>query len=175
MKIVNNTDTEIVITGPNATTFKRIFAGTSAHLDPNFDDAVISCDYGHIDIVMTSEFDGTFRVYPHGDLEAICEVDSESYDFVVKVFRVATSEKQSNNWFVQQDKILHDKAIRDASNHLPNAHITAFKRIDELTNAIQKSIQICVPNETTSDVKLIRNWAKEIMLQCNIIDSIDED
>ena len=84
MKIVNNTDTEIVITGPNATTFKRIFAGTSAHLDPNFDDAVISCDYGHIDIVMTSEFDGTFRVYPHGDLEAICEVDSESYDFVVQ-------------------------------------------------------------------------------------------
>ena len=76
---------------------------------------------------------------------------------------------------MQQDETLHDKTIRDASNHLPNSHITAFKRIDELTDAIKKSIQICVPNETTSDVKLIRNWAKEIMLQCNIIDSIDED
>ena len=176
MKIVNNTDTELVITGRNIIRSKKIFPGTFAHLDPELFDAIgITCRYGQVDVVKTQELDGRFHLCPHEGLGARGEFDLDANDFVIMVFRVTTADKRSNSLVEQQDKTLHDKAIRDASNHLPNAHITAFKRIDELTDAIKKSIQICVPNETTSDVKLIRNWAKEIMLQCNIIDSIDED
>lgn len=175
MKIVNNTDTELVVTVLDAISFRRIPAGTFAYVDEPFDTFVISCRDGHVDVVKTRERDDRIQLYPHEGLFARCEVDLESNDFVISVFRVTSANKRSNSWFKQQDQILHEKSIRDASDHLPNAHITAFKRIDELTDAIKRSIQICVPNETTSDVKQIRNWAKEIMFQCNIIDSIDEN
>lgn len=177
MKITNNTDTELVVTKRSTTTSMKIFAGTSAHVDLEVDDIVIRCCYGRVYIVKTPEIYEGFRMYPHEDLGSMCEFDYKSMDFVVTVYRVTAANKRSNSWFEQQDETLYKykKSIRDDSIHMNSTHITAFKRIDELTDAIKKSIQICVPNETTSDVKLIRNWAKEIMLQCNIIDSIDED
>lgn len=174
MKIINNTDTELVVTGSSISS-KKILAGDSAYIDPKFDYIVITCCYGSVSIAMLQEFDDRFQMYPHEDLGAACEFDNESRNFVVKVYRVTAANKRSNSWFVQQDKLLHDKELHDASTNLTSAHIVAYRRIDNLTDAIKKSIQKCVSNQTTSDVKQIRNWAKEIMFQCNIIDSIDED
>ena len=169
MKIRNKTDEHLSIDGSN-----KIYSGESyKHSDHVFDTVTVCGANGSVDIIREYS---DLRVRTDGDLGAIHQFDPELNDFLIDIFRVPKStDTVKNNWFVQQDKILHDKAIRDASNHLPDAHITAYKRIEELTDAIQKSIQKCVPNEDTTNVKSIRNWAKEIMLQCNIIDSIDED
>jgi hypothetical protein len=163
MKIRNKTDANLFVTGGNT-----IFPEEAYIYSDHIFDTVKVCGINGSVYIIREYNDLCVRT--DGDLCAIHQFDSELNDFLIDIFRV-----DKNRWFVQQDKILHDKAIRDASNHLPNSHIAAFKRIDELTDAIKKSIQICVPNGTTSDVKQICNWAKEIMLQCNIIDSIDED
>lgn len=169
MRIRNKTNMCISVAGRD-----KIYPEvTYLYAESKFDSILVECEYGSAIIVREQD---ELHIYTSGNLVAIYRFDMEMNDFLVDILY---SDKFNgcikDNWFEQQDKTLHDKTIRDASNHLPNAHITAFKRIDELTDAIKKSVQICVPNETTSDVKLIRNWAKEIMFQCNIIDSINED
>ena len=73
MKIVNNTDTKIVITGLNTIGSKKIFAGEFAYLYLDFDAIAITCRYGRVDVVKTQEFDTRFQLYPHEDLDATYE------------------------------------------------------------------------------------------------------
>ena len=169
MKIRNKTDELLSIDRKI-----KLYSGADyEHSDHVFDTVIVRGANGSVDIIR--EYND-LHVRTDGDLGAVHRFDLELNDFLVDIFQVNKStDTAKNSWFVQQDKILHDKSIREDSTHLNSAHIAAFKRIDELTDAIKKSIQKCVPNQTTSDVKQIRNWAKEIMLQCNIIDSIDED
>lgn len=163
MKIRNKTDANLFVTGGN-TIFPE---ETYIYSDHIFDTVKVCGTNGSVYIIR--EYND-LCVRTDGDLCAIHQFDSELNDFLIDIFLV-----DKNSWFVQQDKLLHDKELRDASMNLTSAHVAAYKRIDELTDAIKKSIQKCVPNDDTSDVKQIRNWAKEIMFQCNIIDSIDED
>lgn len=169
MNIRNKTDKYLYIDGIN-----KIYSGESyEHSDHVFDTVTVFGTNGSVDIIR--EYND-LCVRTDGDLCAIHQFDSELNDFLIDIFRVDKStDTVKNSWFVQQDKLLHDKKLRDASNHIIPAHLVAFNRIEELAATIGKSVHRCVSDETTSDVKQIRNWAKEIMLQCNIIDSIDED
>jgi len=169
MLIRNNTSRNLFVTGCN-----EIFPEeTYIYSEQKNDSITVGCECGHIIIACDGD---NLRLLSSGELGAICRFDSEKNDFLVTIFYVGKPKDTiGNSWFVQQDKLLHDKELHDASTNLTSAHIVAYRRIDELTDAIKKSIQKCVPNQTTSDVKQIRNWAKEIMFQCNIIDSIYED
>ena len=168
MKIRNKTDERLYIDGSN-----KIYPGESyEYSDRVFDTVTVFGTNGSVDIVR--EYND-LCVRTDGDLGAIHRFDFELNDFLVDIFRVDKSTYTvKNGWFVKQDKLLYDKELRDASNHIIPAHLVAFNRIEELAETIGKSVHRCVSDETTSDVKQIRNWAKEIMFQCNIIDSIDE-
>jgi len=110
------------------------------------------------------------HTYASGNLGETHRFDLELGEIVVSIFCIDNSVGSMPNDFAEQ----HKKLLKDASPTVESAYIAAYRRIDELTDAIKKSIQRCVPTGDTSDVKQIRNWAKEIMFQCNIIDSIDE-
>ena len=45
------------------------------------------------------------------------------------------------------------------------AHIVAWDRISELTKAIGRQF-----NEGEMNTELVKKWAREIIMQCNIID-----